>query len=72
QASKIYKSKGASGGYTYSIKVVGSEEKQIDCSDEEYDMIVNYLHMLNKSVDNNKNFKVRLQIGKIAYIRNQY
>lgn len=72
QASKIYKSKGASGGYTYSIQVVGSEEKQINCSDEEYEMIVNYLHMLNKSVDNNKNFKVRLQIGKIAYIRNQY
>lgn len=70
--SKVYKQRTLFGKYTYFIKNPGSEEKQLECTDAEFEEIEKYLFLLNGSTDNNKNFRVRLIIGKLAYIRNQY
>lgn len=74
QHSKLYKSKTLFGKYTYSIQSTGmnSEGRLINCTDEEYELIEKYMQMLNMSADNNKNFRVRLKIGEIAYIRHQF
>jgi predicted ATPase len=70
--TKIFKRKSLFSGYIYSIQDKGIEEKIIDCSEDEYDLIETYIQLLERSIDSNKNFKVRLRLGEIAYIRNQF
>ncbi|ANR78552.1 hypothetical protein BBB57_09930 [Kosakonia sacchari] len=70
--SKLYKQKTLFGKYSYFIKNSGLEEKKLECTDDEFEEIEKYLYLLSGLIDNNKNFRVRLIIGKLAYIRNQH
>lgn len=56
----------------YSIQDKRGEEKTIQCTEDEYDSIEWHLQLLERTIDSNKNFKVRLRLGEIAYIRNQF
>ncbi|WP_312633982.1 AAA family ATPase [Pseudescherichia sp.] len=70
--SKVYKQRTLFGKYNYFIKNPGSEAKLLECTDDEFENIETYLHLLSGSADSNNNLRVRLIIGKLAYIRNQY
>lgn len=70
--SQLYTQRNLFGKNIYSTKAAGAEEKKLECTDEEFYLIDKYLGILNNSIDSNKNFRIRLHIGEIAYIRNQF